>query len=140
MQKFLQLEFLPKSVDAGLLLLRVWMGGVLFLKHGLDKVNNYSTMVQHFPDPLHLGMHFSINFALFSDVVCSLLVVFGVATRLAALIPIISMTVVFCVVNRFALFPQRNGELSLLFLGAFLVILVAGPGRFSIDYMLAKRA
>jgi hypothetical protein len=31
---------------------------------GLEKLTGYSTMVQHFPDPLHVGAHFSLAFAL----------------------------------------------------------------------------
>jgi putative oxidoreductase len=101
---------------------------------------NYSTMVTHFPDPLHLGAHFSIAFAFFSDGICSLFVIFGLGTRPAVLINIINMAVVYCVVDKFALFPARNGELPLLFLGGFLAIFIAGPGRFSIDAKLGNKS
>jgi putative oxidoreductase len=133
MRKLVQLEFLPKSPDGALLVLRVWLGTGLFLKHGLEKLTGYSRMVTHFPDPLHVGAHFSLAFALLSDGICSLLVILGVATRLACSIIVINLAVVFFVVQQHRLFGAHNGELPYLYLGGFLAILLAGPGRFSVD-------
>src|SRR5580693_8223206 len=73
-----------RSFGIGLLLLRLGTGLILFLKHGLEKLTGYSTMVQHFPDPLHVGAHFGLAFALLSDGICSVLVTIGLATRPAS--------------------------------------------------------
>jgi hypothetical protein len=40
---------------AGLLALRIVIPGSLILKHGIEKVFTFSTMAQHFPDPIHIG-------------------------------------------------------------------------------------
>lgn len=58
----------PKDVSWGLLVLRVAVGLSLFLKHGLEKLTGYSRMVQQFPDPIHLGAHASLAFALLTVV------------------------------------------------------------------------
>jgi uncharacterized membrane protein YphA (DoxX/SURF4 family) len=46
------------KADWGLLILRVWFGGNLFIKHGWEKLANFSQLAQHFPDPIHIGPWF----------------------------------------------------------------------------------
>jgi putative oxidoreductase len=139
-RRLLQLEFLPKSLDGALLVLRVWMGASLFLKHGFEKLTGYSRMVTHFPNPLHLGTHFSLAFALLSDGICSLLVILGVATRLACSIIVVNLAVVFFVVEKSRLFGPHNGELPFVYLGGFLAILLVGPGRFAVDRIFRNKS
>jgi putative oxidoreductase len=119
--------------DPALLVLRVWFGSMLLVKHGLDKMVNFSRMSSHFPDPLHVGSTASLLLALLAEVICPLLVIFGFATRLAAAIIVIDMAVAFSMVHHFRLFGQGSGELALLYLGPFLVLLMAGAGRLSVD-------
>ena len=123
----------PTSVSAGLLSLRVFTGLSLFLKHGVEKLTGYSTMVQHFPNPLHIGAHATLAFALLSDGICSLLVVVGLFTRPAAAIVLINLLAAFFLVHRASFFSDGHVELVWVYIAAFLSILVAGPGRFSID-------
>ena len=40
-----------RSTSAGLLVLRVFVGLPIFIKHGIEKLTGYSTMVPHFPEP-----------------------------------------------------------------------------------------
>ena len=126
------------ATSIGLFLLRVFAGLSLFLKHGLEKLGGYSTMVQHFPDPIHIGAHASLAFALLSDGICSLLVILGVATRLAALIILINVGTAFLLVHHAAFFSNRNVELVALYAIIFAAIVFTGPGRFSIDYHLKR--
>lgn len=133
MNRFLQLGFLPRNFDLGLLVLRVWLGLDLFFRHGLEKIMHFSQMAAHFPDPVHIGPRLSLAFALLSDGICSLLVVLGLATRLAALIIVINLAVAFTLVHHFALSGRFSGELPFVFLGGFLAVLIVGPGRFSVD-------
>lgn len=95
MKKILLFSFIPINVDVALLILRLWMGLGLFAKHGIEKFSNFSQMQQHFPDPLHVGSTFSLTFSLISDGICSLLIMLGLATRLAALFIVLSLFVVF---------------------------------------------
>ena len=133
MNRLLQLSFLPRSDDFALLVLRVFLGFDLFYRHGLEKITHFSQMAAHFPDPIHIGPKLSLVYALIADAICSLLVILGVATRLAALIIVINLAVAFALVQHFALSGRGNGELPFIFLGGFLAILIAGPGRFSAD-------
>lgn len=120
------------GTDIGLLLLRIFLGVSLFLKHGLEKLTHFSQMVQHFPDPIHIGVHASLVIALISDGICSLLVVLGLATRIAALIIACNIAVAFYFVHHYAFFTE-HGELMILYIGGALALLFAGAGRFSVD-------
>lgn len=133
MNGFLQLGFLPRSYDAGLLVLRLWFGLSLFLNHGLSKLEHAPQMVNHFPNPLHIGSPASFAFGLLSDVVCSILIVIGFASRLAALGVLIILGVAFFLVHHVKFSGPGNGELPYLYAGAALVLLIAGPGRYSAD-------
>lgn len=126
------------AVSVGLLILRVIAGLSLFLKHGLEKLTGYATMVQHFPDPIHIGAHASLAYALLSDGICSVLVVVGLATRPAAFIIVVNLMTVFFLVHHAAFFSSGHVELVALLIAAFGALLFTGPGRFSIDALLKR--
>jgi putative oxidoreductase len=127
-----------RSFGIGLLLLRLGTGLILFLKHGLEKLTGYSTMVQHFPDPLHVGARFGLAFALLSDGICSVLVVLGLATRPAAAWILINLLTAFFFVHHAAFFSQSHVELVALFITVFAAIVFTGPGYLSVDALLEK--
>lgn len=125
--------------DAGLFVLRVWFGGLLFAKHGLDKLMNFSRLSAHFADPFHIGSTASLLLVLVAELVCSILVALGLVTRIASAIIVINLAVAFGFAHHFQLFGQRNGELALVYLGAFLALLLTGPGAWSIDAFRRRR-
>lgn len=98
------------STSIGLLILRVVAGLSLFLKHGREKLMGYSTMVQHFPNPIHIGAHASLAYALLSDGICSVLVVVGLATRPAAFIILMNVLTVFFLVHHAAFFSSGTSN------------------------------
>jgi putative oxidoreductase len=128
-----------RGQDLGLLLLRVCAGAVLFLRHGWEKPTNFDMMAAHFPDPVHIGPHASLLFALASDAICSVLVAVGLATRWASLVVLINIGVAWAFVHHFLFFGRAadHGEICALYLAIYLALLVAGPGRFSVDAHLA---
>jgi putative oxidoreductase len=138
--RFLELAWIPHRVDLALLVLRLWMGTSLFLKHGLGKLLGYSEMVTSFPDPLHIGAHASLAISLLSDGICSILVILGLATRWSSLLIFVNIFVAWATVVHFQFFGHAAtaGELILLYLGGFLSIFLAGPGRYSLDSLVTK--
>jgi putative oxidoreductase len=126
------------NTSYGLLVLRL-AGLSLFLKHGWEKLSGYSTMVQHFPDPIHVGAHAGLAFALLSDGICSVLVLIGFATRPAAVVILINLLVAFSFVHHAAYFSNPHVELVVLLLLIFATLLFTGPGRFSVDARLETK-
>ncbi len=129
------------GLDFGLLLLRLWFGVALFLKHGWEKPVHFAAMAAHFPDPVHIGPVPSLVIAMLSDAVCSLLVIVGLATRWAALFIFANVFVAWAFVHHFQFLAHGadHGELTVLYLGAFLALALTGPGRFSLDARLLRR-
>jgi putative oxidoreductase len=127
------------ATDFGLLVLRVVLGGTLFFKHGLEKLTHFSQMSAHFPNPVHVGSHASLIFALLSDSICSLLVLVGLGTRFAAFIIVVNMSVALYLVHHMAL-RQEHGEMMLIYIAGFLALVFAGAGRFSLDWKLWGRS
>lgn len=126
----------PVTFDWGLLCLRIWFGLSLFLKHGWEKPTNFAQMAQHFPNPLHIGSVPSLLFALTSDAICSILVVFGLGTRWAALWTFVNICIAWSFVHHFQFFGRgaEHGEAIVLYLGGFLALAIMGSGRFSLDW------
>ena len=137
MKKFLLMTFLPASPDMGLLILRIWAGLSLFRLHGIEKIVNFPAMLNHFPDPLHIGALPGLLFAALSDAVCSVLVMLGLLTRLSSLIIVINLAVVFIFLHNFS-FMQEHAQLVYVYLGSYLTILIAGAGKFSIDNLIRQ--
>lgn len=124
-------------INRSLLLLRLWVGFGLFYKHGLEKILHFSMMQEHFPNLFHLGSTTALVFSLLSDSICSLLVILGLVTRLAALLIVINLVVVFGYFHHFTV-TQDHSELVFLYLGVFLTLLVSGPGKYSLDHTLLR--
>ena len=127
-----------RNIDMGLLLLRVGTGLSLFIKHGLEKLTGYSRMVQHFPDPIHIGAHAGLAFALLSDGICTLLIAAGLFTRLASAVVLINLLTAFFFVHHAAYLTNPHVELIMAYLIAVAAILVMGPGKLSIDARIWK--
>ena len=133
MNKFCQVSFIPRSTDFALLVLRLWFGLTMLFNHGIPKLRHFSQMSGMFPDPLHIGSQFSLILSVIAEVLGAALVVNGFATRLAALIVVIELAIVFFGVHHAALaMGAHSGELAFAYLGAFLTIFFAGGGRFVI--------
>lgn len=138
--RFLQFNFIPRSPDFALLVLRVWLGGSMLVLHGWGKVTGFGGMSSRFADPFGLGQTTSLVLAIFGEVVCAALLAFGLATRFAALVLAIIMTTAFTVAHGTKLSGAGNGELAYVYLAGFVAIFIAGPGRFSVDRKLGGAA
>ncbi len=137
MKKIITLNFLPVNKDLALLLLRVFVSFSLFYKHGIEKLTGFSSMQTHFPDPLHIGVTPGLIFALLTDGICSLLIIFGLASRLASLLIVINLIVVFIFLHSGS-FAEGHAELVYVYLGSFSCILLAGSGKYSLDNRFFK--
>lgn len=121
----------PLAEDFGKLLLRAAAGGGMLWQHGWNKLANFSEMSASFGDPIGIGPMFSLILVVVAEVLCALLVTLGLWTRISTVPPIITMGVAAFISN--ADDPFGKGEKALLYLSAYLVILLVGSGRFSLD-------
>lgn len=121
----------------GLLLLRLAAGGLIAVTHGWAKVTDFAQLKDTFPDPLGMGSSLWLSSTAAVEVGCGALVVLGLATRIAALPLAFTTGVAAFAIQRDAPFAEK--ELPLLYLAAYLALLLNGAGIFSLDARLARR-
>lgn len=136
MKKIFSTRYSTLSFNLSMFLLRVGFGTMLFIRHGLPKLERFSELKNNFSDPLHIGRSTSLILVIFAEVFCSLLLVAGLLTRLAALVLCILFLVIIFIVFKGR--PLKDSELAILFLMAVLTLLFCGPGKWSLDRVIGK--
>lgn len=124
-------------ISIGLLLLRVIVG-VFMMTHGFGKLKMLLGPGEiQFADPIGIGLELSLILAVFAEFFCSILLILGLGTRLAAFPLWFTMFVAGVIVH--AADPFGVKEMAFLYGTIYTVILFTGPGKFSIDRLIEKR-
>ena len=125
-----------QNINSAILLLRI-AAGIFMLTHGIGK---FELLIGggpiQFPDPFGVGASTSLFLTVFTEVFCSLLLIFGLVTRFAAAALLITMLVAAFVVHIDDDFSKQ--ELSLIYAAIYMVLLLAGSGKFSVDQLIYK--
>ncbi|RZN78351.1 MAG: DoxX family protein [Winogradskyella sp.] len=116
--------------DLGLLILRLGFGGLMLINHGIPKLDKLNGPIE-FADPIGVGATASLILCLIGEVLAPVLIIFGIKTKFAAVPAAITMGVAAFIVHGSD--PLARKEMALLYFIAFVVIFLAGPGKFSID-------
>lgn len=134
LQKGLNTAIHHTNTHVALLILRVGAGSFM-LTHGWGKLFKLigDDPIQ-FADPIGIGETTSLALTVFAEVVCSILLIVGLATRLAIVPLLITMGVAAFIVHANDGFGKM--EMALLYSFMYLTLLFTGPGKFSLDYWL----
>ena len=125
----------PNTTKASLLLLAVRIiFGILLMNHGIQKWSNFQELSTAFPDPLGIGSPISLGLAIFGELVCSMAFIVGFLYRLAMIPMIFTMIVAFFIVHANDVFAVK--EMAFIYLVVFIVMYIAGPGKFSSDHII----
>lgn len=124
-------------VDLVLLIARVGIA-LSVLTHGIPKLMTlFSTPAIQFPDPLGVGVGVSLALVVMAEVACSVVLLLGLLTRWAMLPLMFTMGVAVLIIHSGAPFSVR--EMPVLYFLFFLLFLVMGPGKFSLDFWISKK-
>lgn len=132
----MELKDLSKSEEVGKLVLRLIFAGTLFLNYGFPTFYDLIQGNFEYANPLGIGMGISKILVAFGQFFCAFIIIIGWKTRLAC-IPLLSIFLVAFFIEHFD-DPFEYKELSLLYLGAFLVLFLMGPGKYAVDYWNKK--
>lgn len=135
MKKFIFFIGNKKSQDLGLLILRVGFG-LLMLPHGWAKWIKFDKLQTEFMDFMGLGPIISLCLVIFSEMICSTLLVLGLLTRWATIALIVTALVILSAHNWDVL---GESELGSAYLFAYIVILLLGPGKYSLDGLISSK-
>jgi putative oxidoreductase len=136
MKKFLSTRYTETTFNIALFFLRVCLGFLLCLNHGIPKIANFSVWKSQFYDPFHIGSKWSLVLVIIVEVFCSMLLVIGLFSRIAALFLVIEMFIASFIFHQGL--PLVEYETSIVYLIGFIVILLVGPGRWSADGVAGK--
>ena len=127
----------PVNISVSLLFLRI-IAGAFMLTHGYGK---FLMLIGDdpikFADPIGWGENVSLVLAAFAEFICSMFLIFGMASRFAVIPLIITMLVAALIVHAPDAF--RRKELPLLYTTIYVVIAIAGAGKYSVDNWIYKR-
>ncbi|MGB3079935.1 MAG: DoxX family protein [Saprospiraceae bacterium] len=124
------------ALDLGLFILRAG-AGLLLVPHGFQKLTSFGEKSSEFYNFLHLGGPVSMALTIFSELVCSILLILGLGTRLIIFPLILTMVIIVFVINGDSSLGDK--ESGLLYLIPFVVILFTGPGRISLDQLFFRK-
>jgi putative oxidoreductase len=139
------------TASLGILSLRVMVGLMILIGHGLPKLLNFTAKKDTFyvPDIALLNMmspQVSFTMCIFAEVFAASLIIIGFATRSAAFI--LGFAMVVAAFGAQASAPWfinpptviNAKELALMYLIPMIAIILSGAGRYSLDQLIYKDA
>jgi len=135
MKKLLSTKYSAGAFSTAVFILRITVGAIM-LHHGYNKLIHFADMQPKFMNFLGLGSTVSLSMVIFAEFFCSAFLILGLFTRLATIPLIITMGVALWKVHHFEVFG--DGEVPALYLGAYITLLLVGPGKASLDSMMGK--
>lgn len=137
MKKILKVNEATTATDIAVLIARIGIA-VLMLTHGIPKLMMLlSGGPIMFPPVFGMSPEVSLVLAIFAEVVCSVLLLAGLGTRLV-LIPLFATMLVAALLIHSS-DPFAVKEPAILYSLVFGTLFLTGSGRYSLDYLLQKK-
>ena len=130
--------------NLGRLFMRLFVG-IMLLQFGIRHLVNFDLLSDKFPAVFSMSSTTSLVLMIIIETVCSLLIMVGFLTRLSTIPPIIAM----CCAEYYILHDMvpnlpvygldstDPGYLPIMFIGIYIWMLIAGPGKISLDYFIS---
>ena len=133
MKKLFSARYGAGAVNTAMFILRIGFGILLF-NHGYQKIIHFNATTEHMPALFGLSASVRASMVIFAEFFCSLFIILGLFTRLSCIPIIISLSVALYKSHGMDVFGP--GQAATLFLIGFIVILLIGPGKASVDAMI----
>ena len=135
MRKLVSTKYSAGAFNFAMLFLRLGVG-ILMMMHGYDKLVHFSQYQAKFMNFLGMGVSTSLALTVFAEFFCSIFLILGLFTRLAAIPLIIATCVMVFMAHKGDVFGEA--QTAALYLISYVVLLFLGPGKASVDGMIAK--
>lgn len=116
--------------------------GIMFLQLCIRQMLNFDQIIPTFDGFLGMSPETSVIVLVIVELLCAVCIMLGLLTRLAVLFPLVLMLCVENIIMSSAptvtdqLFNFKPGY-PVMFIGIFVYMLLAGPGKISLDYIIA---
>ena len=119
--------------------------GVMLLQFGIRHLINFDMLRTTFPHALGMDSETALIVMICIEVICSLCIMVGFLTRLSLIPPLVAMVIAECHIlnvlmpdtNIYTISSTQPGYLPLMFIGIYLFLALAGPGKISLDYFIS---
>lgn len=116
--------------------------GIMFLQLSIRQMLNFEELTHAYDGFLGLSPEGAMTVLVVIELLCAVCIMLGFLTRLAVLFPLALMLVA---ENIFMASPATDPNplfnfqpgYPLMFIGIFIFMLLAGPGKISLDYIIA---
>lgn len=147
MKRFLKTLFLYSTSynysNLSRLFIRLFVG-VMFLQFGIRQIITFQDVVNTMPMVFGMSSHTALIVMIALEIGCSLMIMLGFLTRIATIPAMFSLLVaVDRLLSNVPLdLPSDLGitqpvYLPIMFIGIFTYLLLAGPGKISLDYLIS---
>ncbi|MEO1053623.1 MAG: DoxX family protein [Bacteroidota bacterium] len=120
-----------------MLIFRVLVAFAMIRTHGIKKITDIDGEIANIPDPFGFGGEFTAFMAIFTNIVLTVFIALGFFTRLSAL-GILSVTLSGLFLVHWG-DPWPIKDIPLMYSLSYFLILLMGPGKYSIDQFISKR-
>ena len=117
--------------NLALLILRIVFAGSMLYGHGLRKFNKLVEGDLSFSNPIGIGEAPTLILAVFSEFIAPIFIIIGYKTKFFSFFTAATMFVAAFIVHCGD--PFGKVEKALLFLTVFIILMITGPGKYSID-------
>ena len=117
--------------NIALLVLRVVFAGSMLYGHGLSKLNKLIEGDLGFANPIGIGEVPTLVLAVFAEFLAPIFIIIGYKTKFFSFFPAATMFVAAFIVHMGD--PFGKIEKALLFLAVFVILMITGSGKYSID-------
>ncbi len=135
------------TASLGILALRVMVGLMMLIGHGLPKIENYESLKKLFYVPNFLPLDWApacLIACIVAEVLAASLIIVGLATRPAAFV--LGFCMVVAAFGKLGLTPWfqstptlvETKELSVMFLIPMVAIILSGAGAYSLDAVIYR--
>lgn len=119
--------------------------GIMLMQFGIRHLVRYDVLRETFPAVIGMSNETSLILMIMIEVICSLFLMVGFLTRLSAIPPAVAMIFAEYYILHdmvpdtivYSLDSTDPGYLPIMFIGIYFYILLAGPGRISLDYFIS---
>ena len=124
-----------KYESVGLIFMRLFLGGVMLLQHGIPKIQKGPDAL---PNPFDVNPTFNGILIIFAEVICAGLILIGLGTRVAASVLFICMAVAFFIFHSDD--PFKVKEMAFIYMMGYIALIFTGAGSLSVDKYIGKKS